>query len=142
MKLAEKILNIGEAVSNIPDGFYEVKKFFRVGFGAWSMTFRPGQILSYKKRKLEQWDALSKTFKTRKPPIQGRETFDLTAYDDNYEQKIQIKKFLDNVESLKEKEFNKRIMASLPEITGTVKDVMKKMKDLPPKTKVKLIVEK
>lgn len=138
--------SLQEGVSNIPFGYYLVTDQFKVGFGSWGMIFRPGKLLKYEKGRkgptLQQWDAVKGHFIPRNPPISGVETFDLTRYDWEPAQKKQIDKFLSGTKKISEKEF-KKLQADAPkEIVGTVAEVMKKLKSLPPRTKIKVIIEK
>ncbi len=105
-------------------GYYLVKEDVKVDFGgAWSITFRAGQILNYTSdKKMLKWDIETSKWKNIVPPIQGETNLDLDQYGRLYERQEILNKFYKNVKILTKKKAEE--LAS--QQTVDVDDLLKK----------------
>lgn len=121
MKLAKEVTKlVTEARDEIKDGYYlAVKKFDLSPGGGWSIGIKDKSILKYEKMRLMSWDVETNSWKNRKPPIQGIETFNPAVYGGG---NMMVYAFNTNTKPISKKEADAMIAALEIDVDALLKE--------------------
>lgn len=123
---------------NLPNGYFLVTDGFKIGFGAWGVSFKKAHLLHYENKIMRSYDPLEQTWVKRSPPIQGTTELDISKYGQEYDRREQLEKFTKNTKKLSKATAEKLAAKAAVEKVMTVNDAKRLLKDMNGSQKIKI----
>ncbi len=145
MKLQE-LLNEGSV--SWPNGHTIVTNTFKIGGGAWRMTFNKGTVIRItttpEGQKVERWDPFKEEYVAKTPPISGNRqsgTFDLSDWEDRDAQSW-VNEFEKNTKTLSSGQADTATKAMAATKVLKARDAIKMLQSMQGSQRVKITVVK